>query len=431
MGGEAVGIFEGSHLTEIHWNCENTTQPASQEEDDMKIHAFKTLAALFVPLTAVADDEPGNCGEDKSKEARTGKHLEVTCSGDDASYWDCKPKATFAEVTGQCDPDRLEYDDDTACLIPEQGLEGKLTAAHAELFTDLANTLDQKWNKCRMGPQYPLQTGLQGLGLMRDPANAPVIERLLGTPEVLKELGAMFKNLAVEAMWRINAKSDASIAALVAALPSGRSVLGFRYMTLQALAHWESDAAIPFCMKNVNQQHADSASSCALHLGQRKYKAAGKLLRRNIERLENDGKVALGLLGDQKAKELLRELMEKGGNHLVPSGVALMNLGDSKAWKVIKERMDSNSGWFRNNVLHLAWANPKAAKPIIKWLKKKEKPSRSWYALSWATRPPSRRSSVCRTTEKKIFEGSSCGESAPSLEFGTTRAGGASCPAPS
>jgi hypothetical protein len=89
-------------------------------------------------------------------------------------------------------------------------------------------------------------------------------------------------------------------------------------------------------------------------------------------------------------EKINRELADKGGNGFVPARLALMELGDKKAFKEIQERL-TQAGWYKSNVLHLAWAGPKQAKAaalrkrletthtaegsLAKWLRR---PESSW-----------------------------------------------------
>ncbi|MEZ4269328.1 MAG: hypothetical protein R3F39_23465 [Myxococcota bacterium] len=329
-------------------------------------------AAFGVAWGGVANAaKPANCGEFQT-DSRVGKHLTVSCDRPDMPYWDCKPAGVWAPIAEACATDLLSLKSHRGCATGADGIEGRLSAEHAELFADLAvSGGDDSWSKCRIGPADSSYIGFQGLGFMRAKDRAGVLAALI-EPSIANEIGGDGKLHVVQALWRMGAQETAG--ALAAVLPTGTGVLEFRYAVLQVLSAWGSDAAVPFCTQALGDRHEGTARACVNYLVDRNQTDAVPLILRNIDKLRAEGLVALGRLGagNAKVKPLLEEKAAAGGNSFVAARLALAELGSPKALKEIQERLKDN-GWFRDQVLVLAFASGKKIQAaIIAWLSKEQ-----------------------------------------------------------
>ncbi len=334
------------------------------------VSAASAQAGKPDPSRADAPLEPDTCGAFKT-DPRVAAHLTVTCSDDHASYWDCRPAGLWATVDSACGEDPITFGRHPACTLAADGIEGRLTPAHTELFALLAVTDGEPWMKCRQGPEHPAGLGMLGLGFMRAKDKAATLVALI-EPSRANALGGDGKVLAVQALWRMGARD--TDAAMAAVLPTGTGVLGFRAYILQVLSLWGSNAAIPYCMQAIGGQHTETARACASYLADRAHAEAVPLIVRNIDRLEVEGLIALGRLGagNARAKSVLDEKAESGGNAFIAARIALAELGSTTALKEIQARLASVSD-LRGEVLTLAHATGKKVKAdIIAWLSREQ-----------------------------------------------------------
>lgn len=328
--------------------------------------------ALGLAWSGVASAaKPASCGEFQT-DPRVGKHLTVSCDRPDMPYWDCKPAGVWGPIAEACGTDLIGLKSHRGCGTGADGIEGRLSAEHAELFADLAvSGGDDAWSKCRIGPADSSYLGIQGLGFMRAKDRAGVLAALI-EPSIANAIGGDGKLYVVQALWRMGARETAD--ALAAVLPTGTGVLEFRYAVLQALSAWGSDAGVAFCMQALGDRHEGTARACANYLVDRNQTEAVPLIMRNIDKLREEGLVALGRLGagNAKVKPLLQEKAEAGGNSFVAARLALAELGSPTAMKEIQERLKDNS-WFRNQALVLAFAHGKKVQSaIVAWLTKEQ-----------------------------------------------------------
>ena len=160
------------------------------------------------------------------------------------------------------------------------------------------------------------------------------------------------RRAVVRGLVMLGASSQAE--ALAASLDPQQWDRHLEAMVLGALHHWDSDAAIPYCMGMLS---GNNGAQCALYLAQRNHRDALERIAFRGDSLGVQGLLARSMLGHRPSLAAARREFESNGQ--AETLVAMINLGDRSGTRQFARVFDGGNFL---NIGYLAFLKDRAAR---------------------------------------------------------------------
>lgn len=322
-----------------------------------------------------------------------------TADDDVWRLYDCEPSGILADYLETCPKGLLR------CSLFKSVMTGELDDSYRKLFRDMLRLEDRALVKrfahgSARGTDYlmgsclgrskkkngwsTLNFGdmLTGVGATASPEQTSVIDPLVvderNRNELLGERAQDKRRRAALAYFWSGAKSKPQNLMGFFAVDDLHKRIGHgaREVSIAALAHWGSDAAVSVCAENLPKLRRHDLKACVWYLAYRGKVEHTSAILRQVERADGFGIQALGLLGTKEAKDYLLAKVESAGvdgSSFSQLDVALTNTGDDKAWNRLQSSLTNKSYSTRAKSLYqLGFLRGEAVSKCIAFLRERE-----------------------------------------------------------